>query len=292
MSKKVTPILVALSLLCACNVDEEFSSEEKTLKVFEYQPAPGQFIGESSMGFSGSEKSVADALLYAQKRLESGSLISLGGFGGYITVGFSEPIANGSSYDLAVRGNGIPTSSEPGIVYVMRDTNGNGLPDDTWYELAGSDTDADGSQADYSVTYFRPTAERQSVKWIDSNGVEGSIEYLESQHNQPSYYPTWISAESYTLTGRVLKKRNYFDNKSGQWIQPPYEWGYVDNFTDKDWVPSDRAVNMFDISNAIDKAGRGVELEYIDFIKIQCAVNGTGGQTGEISTELSEIYPL
>ena len=30
-------------------------------------------------------------------------------------------------------------SSEPGIVLVSKDTNGNGLADDEWYELAGSE---------------------------------------------------------------------------------------------------------------------------------------------------------
>ena len=62
--------------------------------------------------------------------------VSLGGFGGYIVVGFDHSIDNSGDYDLGILGNSFSGSSEPGIVWVMQDENGNGLPDDTWYELA------------------------------------------------------------------------------------------------------------------------------------------------------------
>lgn len=42
-------------------------------------------------------------------------------------------------YDFAIEGNAFDGSSEPGIVWVMQDVNGNGLPDDTWYQLKGSE---------------------------------------------------------------------------------------------------------------------------------------------------------
>ena len=55
--------------------------------VFEYTPAPGQFINEDKSGFSG-ESTPAEAAAYAQKRLNAEKYVSLGGFGGYIVVGF------------------------------------------------------------------------------------------------------------------------------------------------------------------------------------------------------------
>ena len=285
-------ILVALFTV-SCNIDETYTEGETKITVFEYCPAPGQFMGDSkTVGFSGNERTVADALAYAQSRLEAKKLISLGGFGGYIVVGFGRKINNVDGADFAVRGNGTATSSEPGIVWVMRDDNGNGQPDDTWRELEGCKSGADDTIYGYSVTYFRPTGNGEPVRWVDSQGVEGQIDYIESQHNQPSYYPTWITEESYTLTGTRIATQNFYDEARGGWIQPPYEWGYVDNYTDKDWISTDRAVNTFDISNAVDATGEPQVFDHIDFIKIQTAVNGKGGVTGEISTEISEIFAL
>ena len=285
-------ILLAL-VTSSCNIDETYNGDQTAIKVFEYCPAPGQFMGDSqTVGFSGNERTVADAVAYAQGRLEAGKLISLGGFGGYIVVGLGRKIDNIAGADFAVRGNGTATSSEPGIVWVMRDDNGNGQPDDTWYELKGSRSGAEDTVYGYSVTYFRPSGEGEPVRWIDSQGVEGQVDYIESQHNQPSYFPAWITTDSYTLTGTCIAAQNFYDEARGGWIQPPYEWGYVDNYTDKDWISTDRAVNTFDISKAVDATGEPQVFDHIDFIKIQTAVNGKGGVTGEISTEISEIFAL
>lgn len=73
-------------------------------------------------------------------------MVSLGGFGGYIVVGFDHTIENKSGLcDFRVLGNAFYAngasdygSSEPGVIQVCYDANGNGLPDDGWYEIAGS----------------------------------------------------------------------------------------------------------------------------------------------------------
>lgn len=84
--------------------------------------------------------------------------VSLGGFGGYIVVGFDHSIDASGGYDLAIVGNSFEGSSEPGIVWVMQDENGDGLPNDTWYELKGSETGKAETLQDYAVTYYRPRA--------------------------------------------------------------------------------------------------------------------------------------
>ena len=84
---------------------------------------------------------MAEACAYAEERLRSEAYVSLGGFGGYVVVGFDHSIDNKvGEYDFGITGNSFAGSSEPGIVWVMQDENGNGLPDDTWYELKGSET--------------------------------------------------------------------------------------------------------------------------------------------------------
>ena len=260
-------------------------------EVLEYTPAPGQFIGETKTGgFTGEETTPADAVAYAEGRLTENKFVSLGGFGGYIVVGFDHSIDNVEGYDLAIRGNAFDGSSEPGIVWVSRDENGNGLADDLWYELAGSDTMAETTIRSYSVTYYRPEADGQPVKWIDSNGEEGEVDYLEAYHKQPSYYPTWIGKDSYTLTGTRLEARNYDKSGNGSyWVQPAYDWGYVDNFSAVDYLADDKTLNLFDFANAIDEQGTTVELEYVDFVKVQTAVNTKSGWLGEQSTEVTDF---
>lgn len=272
------------------------SSSAEWSKVFEYTPAPGQFIGDTRAGgFSGNETTAADAVAYAEGRLSKGAYVSLGGFGGYIIVGFDHSIDNHHGYDIAIKGNSFSGSSEPGIVWVMQDENGDGEPNDTWYELRGSEIGRKTMHRNYSVTYYRPDSPEQPVKWTDSEGESGEIDYLKAYHQQPYYYPAWITADNYTLTGTRLEARNY--DKSGKgtmWVQPEYDWGYADNFSPKDRITDSSgkstAINRFRIADAIDDQGKTVDLKYIDFVKVQTAVNAKSGWLGELSTEVLGFY--
>lgn len=260
-------------------------------RVFEYTPAPGQFINElKTGGFDASHTSPEAAVTYAESRMNEANWISLGGFGGYVVVGFDHSIDNTRSYDLGIIGNAFDGSSEPGIVWVMQDENGNGFPDDTWYELAGSETGKFETIRDYAVTYYRPTGPEMPVQWTDNLGNNGEIDYLKQFHDQDYYYPLWIGTDSYTLKGTRLEARNYDQSGNGSyWINPHYDWGYVDNFSPSDFNSSNKA-NLFRISNAIDFEGNPIRLSHVDFVKVQCAVNAKSGWIGELSTEVCGFY--
>ena len=267
------------------------SSEAKWNKVYEYTPAPGQFINElKTGGFDASHISPEAAVAYAEERLNNDIWVSLGGFGGYVVVGFDHSITNTRGYDFGVVGNAFDGSSEPGVVWVMQDENGNGFPDDTWYELAGSENGKFETYRDYAVTYYRPTGIGMPVQWTDNYGGSGEVDYLKQFHDQDYYYPLWIGADSYTLTGTRLEARNYDQSGNGTyWVNPHYDWGYVDNFSPSDFNSSDKA-NLFKIVNAIDFEGNPVKLNHIDFVKVQCALNAKSGWLGEISTEVCGFY--
>ncbi len=260
-------------------------------KVYEYTPAPGQFIGDTkSGGFRGTELTAADAVAYADQRIMQGKFVSLGAFGGYIVLGLERTIPNDDGYDFAVRGNAFEGSSEPGIVWVMQDENGNGMADDTWYELRGSETGAATTIQEYAVTYYRPSDKCMPVAWSDSEGESGTIEYLESFHDQDSYYPTWIAEDSYTLRGTRLESRSYDSSGNGsKWINPAFDWGYADNTSPIDATNNE---NSFDISNAIGATGESITLGHIDFVKIQSAIQQQCGWAGELSTEIRGIREL
>ena len=273
-------------------------------RVYEYRPAPGQFVNEMPSYEEGDTPEdmarKAEECIAHDERV----LISLGSYGGYVTFGFDHMIENRpGKMDFQILGNAFysnanpnPNASkegcscEPGIVMVSHDANGNGEPDDAWYELAGSETSKPETIRDYKVTYYRPDASGVPVKWTDNMGASGEIDYLEQFHSQDSYYPSWIMADSYTLSGTLLKARNYDKSGNGSyWINGSYDWGYADNFSATDFV-ADKRSNLFEISNAIDAKGKAVSLPYIDFVKVQCAVNAKSGWLGEVSTEVSAIY--
>ena len=297
---------MAALLLSSCNIDnvlteiapmdnyyrpKQATSLPDWNKVHEYVPAPGQFINDQKTGgFSGTELTQEDAIMYAESRMRQTVWCSLGGFGGYIVVGFDHSIYNTGSYDFGVISNAFNGSSEPGIVWVMKDENGDGLPNDTWYELAGSETGKSETIRDYKVTYYRPSAPGMPVQWTDNMGASGEIDYLQQYHSQEYYYPLWIKEDTYTLSGTLLKARNYDKSGNGSyWVNANYDWGYADNYSPTDFI-SDTRTNLFKISSAIDAEGKSVNLPYIDFVKVQCAVNTKSGWLGEVSTEVCGFY--
>lgn len=228
------------------------AAERPEVKVFEYTPAPGQFIND---GWSLSSPSEAAA--WATERLAQRSFISLGSFGGYIVVGLR--VENGDGADFAVRGNAFAGSSEAGIVWVARDENHNGLPDDPWHELKGSD---EGEP--YSVTYYKDGT------WVGSDGRTGVVE-RNSAHVQPSYYPLWVP-DAHTWSGTLLPAR--ISGGAGNWVLEAFDHGYADNFGN-DYIAGETHLEIPD------------ELTHIDFIKVQTALLASVGEIGELSTEVS-----
>lgn len=276
------------------------SSDPRCNKVFEWVPAPGQFIGETQTGgMTGNETTHEAAIMWAEERLSKEQYVSLGGFGGYIIVGFDHSIENReTSYDFSILANaffnlttGDGGSNEPGIVYVSQDVNGNGLPDDEWYELRGSETGKAETLSDYTVTYYRPAAPKMNVLWTDCLGQSGTIDYLAAFHRQDYYYPAWIIEDSYTLRGTCLKDRTTQNSATGMWDNSCYDWGYADNMgadilSSNDSGGGEGQRNGFLIKNAMHIDGSPVNLRYIDFIRVQTGVNAKAGWLGEVSTEV------
>ncbi len=280
-----------LAIASSCNKDDaivvvDASQRAACNRVYEYLPAPGQFINETY-----APRTMEEACAWAEKQLGSKyGYVSLGSFGGCVVVGFDHPVACTGGYDLAIDGNPLDTSSEPGIVWVMQDENGDGLPNDTWYELRGSEYGKPETWQDYAVTYYRPSEPDAGIAWTDDRGQSGTIARV-SYHRQDSYYPAWVGDDSYTLRGTRLEARNRFDGV--QWINPPYEWGYADNFSSIDRLTDNGMnANRFRIADAVRADGLPAGLAHIDFVKVQTGVLAQSGGLGETSTEVFAIRDL
>ena len=296
MEKHFYPFFILLFFFFACNKDDELYSsmppEEPGItlpyKVVEYIPAPGQYINESVSGFN----DISDpdkACRQAELRLSENKYVSLGGWGGYIVVKFNQPIKNSGGNDFAISSNSFESSNEPGIVWVMQDKNGNGKPDDSWYELKGSHFGEEGYERNYWVTYYRPDP-KGNTNWKDSNGESGYIYWVGKYHSQDFYYPNWVVEDSYTLYGSRLPQQALQNPETGEWSNLPFEWGYVDNLGE-DFV-KETGQNTFRISDAVTDDNLPANLSSIDFIKVQTAVNGSAGWLGENSTEVCGFFAL
>ena len=262
-------------------------------KVFEYVPAPTQFMNTVTVAYQEGFNE-EDRLSLASERLRKRSLLSLGAYGGYIVVGFSQPVPNvEGAYDFKIYGNANYNpnawqdrpggSAEPGIVLVSKDENGNGMPDDPWYELAGSEYGKNTETRDYEITYYRPQPENADVRWTDNQGNEGYV-YRNDFHTQNSYYPAWVEEDRITFRGTRLEDNAVEEN--GIWVGYAYDWGYADNH------PNDTEFSQFKIEWAVDAEGHPIQLDEIDFVKIYTAVNQYAGQMGELSTEITGVENL
>jgi hypothetical protein len=255
-------------------------------KVYEFLPAPGQFVNENY-----TANTMAEAIAYAEGRLKQTAYVSLGGFGGYIVLGFDHSIDNDGDYNFQLIGNSFDGSSEPGIVWVMQDENGDGQPNDTWYELKGSEYGKPETIHDYVITYYRPRSPHQPVAWTDNYGNEGTIDFLGAYHTQDYYYPLWVKEDTYTLRGTRLEARTEALAPT-YWVNKSFDWGYADNFSKSDRLTPDinydaaPNANHFKISDAVRFDGQPANLQYIDFIKVQTGLNVKAGWLGENSTEV------
>ncbi|RAJ83583.1 hypothetical protein CLV59_103552 [Chitinophaga dinghuensis] len=256
------------------------SSSPLISNVYEYLPAGGQFVNSSGIG----------TLAAAQALVGSTSnMVSLGAFGGYIIFGFDHSVSNGTGADLGVYGNPIGGSyqwSEPGVVMVSQDVNNNGIPDDPWYELAGSEYNSSATVKNYRITYYNPHAVGTSVAWKDNQGNSGVVQ-ANAYHTTNNYYPTFAAnQDSISFTGTKLANTL----AAGSIVSNlAFAWGYSDSYS-SDY--STYGYNTFDISWAVDSSGNPVTLGYIDFVKVYTGQNCNGGAMGEISTEVKGARDL
>lgn len=277
--------------------------------VLDYRPAVGQFMNEIPEYNAGN---TAGQMLQKVKSYLVGSNsfpVSLGGYGGYVVVGFDHTIPNLKGSDFKILGNAFWASEaienrsgscEPGIILVAYDKNKNGKPDDNeWYEIAGSEYFKNTTVKDYNITYSKPNENKppvpgnelweydvEYIKWQDNLGNSG-YKTKNSFNANNSYYPLWITDPSYSFTGTKIKNNFYDQSGNGTyWVGKSYAFGYADN------APNNDEASNIDISWAVDKNGNYVKLPGVDFVKVYTGVNQEAGWLGEVSTEVAGAYDL
>jgi len=280
--------------------------------VDEYRPAPGQYVNDIPEYETGDTE--ADMIRKCNTSVAGKSildteahLIALGGWGGYITFHFDHSVANvPRERDFAVWGNAYQEMrnlvfggmNEAGIVMVSKDVNGNGKPDDPWYEISGScDVDSVGKVIyGYEVTYSQNPM--GNIPWVDNKGNSGTID--RNHYHTQEYYPQWLP-DGLTFSGTRLPDNmlNLSDKVDATWspyyyVLTGYRYGYADNlpnFTDNADVTSFNYDGCgIDISWAVDGNRQPVDLDFIDFVRVYTGLNQKCPQSewwGETSTEFA-----
>lgn len=308
-------------------------------RVYEYRPAPGQFINTLPVARVGEPldsvldrcrasicghvdtitQTVLGQVVTRVDTVWADGMITLGGYGGYVIVGFDHPVVNMHTWDFDIQGNAFVSnqesrggSSEPGIVMVGVDMDGDGKPSDgdKWYELAGSEYYHPKTQHDYTITYYRPDEGKQRtpshvnpylndttyIRWTSNDVNPDSASGFMSRntyHNQP-YWPLWLQGEEQLVFSGSKLRCNAVDMGGNEgnsyYVQYFFEWGYVDNLPNNPMrIPQENGVYNpgFKIDWAVDEYGNHVNLTHIDFIKVYNALNQYCGWTGETSTEVA-----
>jgi len=251
-----------------------------TNRVYEFVRAPGQFANTFPVipprsTYESVLKTVEDTML-------SRELISLGGYGGYIVMGFDHTVVNGPGNDFVVHGNAFYGWAEPGVVEVSWDANGNGLSDDPWYEIAGSEYNAPTALHNYALTYYKPATDTgrevgaKGVRWTDNQGRTG---YTPEETADMIGWPRWLG-DTLVVGGSIYERSGL----------SAFAFGYADNW------PNDDALAQIDIDWAVDKNGKPANLKGIDFVRVYTGVfsfsAGEDGIFGEISTEVTGAEDL
>jgi hypothetical protein len=198
---------------------------------------------------------------------------SLGSAGGYRVWS----VEHRGSYKIT--GNAFAGWNEAGVVWAQEDRNGNGLPDEAWYELRGGDDDdpawRDRITRRYALRYFDAgggsTVNQygqiiREIYWTDGKGRGGYM---------PGGFPSdWgVTGNWVTYTCTLLRDNGMID--TGTYGHYPMT-GYVDAVGD-----------TFYINAAMDLAGNPVTLTAVRFLKVQTGVFHYGGSFGDVSTEIA-----
>lgn len=307
ISRRRSAVLV-IGALCAAAGTSASTSDFAT-SVIDYTPAPGFFINDVMFN-DPSQALGAPMGGDTDDPTNNTKLVTLGGFGGSITLGFDHTVldhpANPFGMDAIVFGNAfwvgdVPTRrwAEGGHIEISLDVNENGIADDAWYVIQGS------SLPDPPDSVYR------EQDWDDDEGTATPPMYADD-YPDPLFYPgigSTYTTGAYELPSEFAVL--VLEHPQGPGATEETHWGYADLsptlskpssrtegdfFTSPDdpmtvgLTPGSAGGDAFDIAWAVDPVtGESANISGFDFIRITTAVQFDTGVVGEISTEIGGV---
>jgi hypothetical protein len=284
-----TELILILIVMSACTSDLGIDNElaintnqsPYITKVFDYQYGPGQHAS-----LIPADEKCEDFI--GEPWRNGKSFTSLGGWGGFIIAGFDHPVSNTNGPDIALFTQ-PSVASEPGVVYVMEDSNNDGIPNDgPWLEIKGSEFANPETTHNYQVNYYKPDASG-FVTWKDNQGKSGKL--IPEFGTGSWWWSGYGDKTSITFSGERLPDAysniskdpavQYWTLRSGL-----FSFGYAECYNNDDYNTILKA-NFIDISSAVNASGMPANLSKINFIKVQSSVFQIAGWLNEVSTEIS-----
>jgi len=283
------------------------------VRVLVFAPAPGQFVNHPD--FNVPERALGPPLGGGTSAPNNTSVVSLGGFGGYIVLGYDHTVVddplNPFGMDAIIFGNAYWVGGNPNrhwaecaMIEISLDENENGLADDPWYLIPGTHI-------------IDPPSQFVIVQWDDDI--------------KDGYYPpddeSWIPAgnsgtwqtEAFALPtavfgAAVVTNPTAKGNSEGIYGYGDYSPTLVLGDLDGDDIVDDTTItpqqfyttpddplavgmtvgsgggDAFDIAWAIDPiTGDAAELYGFDFIRLTSAVDSVSPILGEKSAEIDAV---
>lgn len=296
------PLLIALALAVSANAQPPFAS-----RVLDYSPAPGQFVQNPQ--FNDPARALgAPGIAGGLSAADNSKCVTLGGFGGTITLGFDHSIYanphNPHQLDFIVYGNGYYIGGDPlrrhaelGVIEVSRDDNHNGQADDAWYLIPGSHLPAAAPVVRTNAMWNAATL---NPAWIPTgrSGMWATSGYqLPAAFGPSPIIVNSLGSGSEELWGYAdlapslvlgdTTATNIVDDPAAD---PALFYTIPDDPRTTGIDPGSGGGSAIAIRWAIDPAtGATANVDRIDFIRITTGINAVHQILGEISTEISAV---
>jgi|CXWL01.1.fsa_nt_gi hypothetical protein len=260
-------------------------------RVVAYSPAPGQFVSDPS--FNDPAEALGQPEGMGTSDGNNVSVVNLGGFGGYIVLGFDHTVLddplNPLGLDAIVFSNAFWVGGNPdrhwaecATIEISRDENANGLADDPWYLITGSHLTAPLARSqiswgDGSTTYAYQLPLNPFGAMVVVNPVAGTEN--EGIYGYAEYSPTLF-----------LGDRDGDDQIDNEEITAEEFYTTPDDPFEVGMTPGSGGGDAFDIAWAVDAAtGVRAELDGFDFIRLTTPVHVIMPPLGEKSAEIDAV---
>lgn len=260
----------------------QHSASPFATRVIEYRPAPGQFVNDPQ--YNDPTRALGAPVGGGTIAPDNTKLVTLGGFGGTITLGFDQTVwdhpDNPHGLDFIVFGNSSWVANLPflrwaeaAIVEISRDANHNGIADDPWYVIPGSHL-------------HDPKRQRREGHFLLPDEPFATPPVLNTNTDGSEAFWGYADLNPVLLLGD-LDGDNVIDDPN---IGVDAFYTRPDDPREEGLSPGSGGGDAFDIAWAVHPlTGEPAGLRGFDFIRITTAVDADNGQFGEVSAEIGGV---